>query len=118
MRGSAEPSADPILPAGSAHEDGTCRIEIDQHSSPLFTGLGGHAWVEQHHFWEVQEPPQGFAVTAHSERCACQALEHHHLPLAGVQFHPEVWSDPRGHGRIVLHNVVRWARREDGHRAQ
>jgi len=114
MGGSAAPTEDPILPAGAAHELGTCRIDIEPRASLLFTDLGTEAWVEQHHFWEVRQAPAGFRVTARSEQCVCQALEHEHLPLAGVQFHPEVWRDQRADGRRILDNVVRWARRRGG----
>jgi len=48
----------------------------------------------------VQDAPDGFVVTAHTEHCPAAAMEDSSLGLYGVQFHPEVHHTPFGQALI------------------
>ncbi len=57
--------------------------------SELFQGLPDTFVSFSSHQEEVVKVPPGFTVTARSEDCGIQGFEHVHLPIFGVQFHPE-----------------------------
>jgi GMP synthase (glutamine-hydrolysing) len=76
---------------------------------PLFDGLADAAVVEQRHFWELKAVPQGFERLAGSPACPIQAIRHRVLPLYGVQFHPERFSERHPDGRVILTNFFRLA---------
>lgn len=48
--------------------------------------------------------PAGFKLTAASDACVNEAMEHKELPVFGVQFHPEISGN---FGRIIFDNFVR-----------
>ncbi|HEY0972393.1 MAG TPA: glutamine-hydrolyzing GMP synthase [Gemmatimonadales bacterium] len=53
-----------------------------------------HVWMS--HGDHVEEPPDGYVVTASSPNTAVAAFRHRERPIHGVQFHPEVAHTPRG----------------------
>ncbi len=64
---------------------------------------------ERHPVWmshgdSVRRAPEGFTVTASSERTAVAAFEDPDRRLAGVQYHPEVGHSP--HGQQVLERFL------------
>lgn len=103
-------SKDPILPDSYISENGFCKVNFNTDESSALNFNMRTAIVHQHHFWEVKELPQGFRCRASSEICAIQALEHEKLPIIGVQFHPEDYSESYPDGRAILQTIVIWAK--------
>lgn len=58
--------------------------------SPLFDGLPAMWRSAVYHSDRAQEVPDGFELIASSDYCAVQGLQHSHLPIYSVQFHPEI----------------------------
>jgi len=73
-------------------EIGWIAIEPD-YDDPMFDGADRPTWVFVSHFDEVSELPPEFVAPARSERCGIHALRHEHLPIWGVQSHPEILPD-------------------------
>jgi GMP synthase (glutamine-hydrolysing) len=71
----------------------------------LHNGLPAHHPVWMSHGDSVVRAPEGFSVTASSERAAVAAFEDAERRLAGVQYHPEVGHSP--HGQEVLRRFLR-----------
>jgi GMP synthase-like glutamine amidotransferase len=55
----------------------------------------------------VVRAPEGFAVTAASERAAVAAFEDVDRRLAGVQYHPEVGHSPHGQQVLSRFHIVK-----------
>ncbi|MDR0489612.1 MAG: aminodeoxychorismate/anthranilate synthase component II [Propionibacteriaceae bacterium] len=74
--------------------------------SPLFAGLDSEVQVGRYHSLAADPStiPDVLQVTAISDDGEIQAVEHHHLPVFGVQFHPESVLTPQG--SIMLTNFV------------
>ena len=70
----------------------------------LFTGLNGGTQVWMNHRDQVETVPPGFEVMASTDTCAVAAMAHGNLPLASVQFHPEVVHTTQG--LEILSNFV------------
>ena len=73
-------------------------------SSLLFDGLAeeGISWMSHGDYME--KVPEGFQLTAHSERCPNVAICHEERKLYGVQFHPEV--NHTENGIAMIHNFL------------
>jgi len=71
----------------------------------LHGGLPAKHPVWMSHGDSVVRAPEGFTVTASSERAAVAAFEDLDRRLAGVQYHPEVGHSP--HGQEVLRRFLR-----------
>jgi GMP synthase (glutamine-hydrolysing) len=76
--------------------------------SALHDGLPPRHPVWMSHGDSVVRAPEGFTVTASSERAAVAAFEDPVRRLAGVQYHPEVGHSPHGQEvlRRFLHEVA------------
>ena len=88
---------------GDVAHDGTReygRTELRVDGGVLHDGLPARHPVWMSHGDSVVRAPDGFAVTAASERAAVAAFEDPDRRLAGVQYHPEVGHSP--HGQQVL----------------
>jgi anthranilate synthase len=75
----------------------------------LFAGLPGEFTAGRYHsLFAIREKlPAGLEVTAESDDGVVMAVEHAHLPLAAVQFHPESIMSLEGDvGLRLLRNVV------------
>ncbi|MEP6589562.1 MAG: glutamine-hydrolyzing GMP synthase [Gemmatimonadota bacterium] len=74
------------------------RAELRVGAGQLFTGFeaGGTTPVWMSHGDHVDTTPPGWHATASSDNSPIAAMEHDHLPLHAVQFHPEVAHTPRG----------------------
>ena len=70
----------------------------------LFASVGCGAQVWMNHRDQVEAVPPGFDVLASTDTCAIAAMAHRDLPLASVQFHPEVVHTPKG--QEILSNFV------------
>ena len=65
--------------------------ELDvEPDDPMFRGAEKPVRVFSSHFDEVAEVPDGFVVTARTERCAIHAFRHPTAAIWGVQSHPEI----------------------------
>ena len=71
--------------------------------SPLFNRLPNEFRMMEDHC-EAISIPQGFILTASSDACVNEAMQHKEKPLYGVQFHPEVSGN---HGAVLLENFVK-----------
>ena len=87
----------------------------------LFQGLNGPFEATRYHSLIVAREtcPTELDVTAETEDRLVMALSHRHLPVHGVQFHPE--SILSRHGERIIANFLdlasRWAREGDKARA-
>jgi GMP synthase (glutamine-hydrolysing) len=92
---------------GEVAPDGTReygRTELRVRGGALHDGLPARHPVWMSHGDSVRRAPEGFAVTASSERTAVAAFEDPERRLAGVQYHPEVGHSP--HGQQVLERFL------------
>jgi anthranilate synthase component 2 len=81
------------------------RCSLDT-TSRLFEGLPQETEVGLYHSWAVKEPlPKDFKLTARNSDDVAMAMEHHTLPIFGVQFHPESVLTPLG--RAMISNFLR-----------
>ncbi len=79
---------------------------IHHYGDALFSGIPSPFHATRYHSLIVDEatlPPE-LEVTARTEDGLVMALRHRHLPVYGVQFHPE--SIATAHGRKLLANFL------------
>ncbi|MGC8529134.1 MAG: anthranilate synthase component II [Leptospirillia bacterium] len=81
--------------------------------SELFAGIPSPFEATRYHSLIVLESslPEEIRVTARTEEGEVMALTHQHLPVWGVQFHPE--SILTLHGKKILSNFVDLAKRRN-----
>ena len=92
-----------VVKPGTKGEYGPAHLHLTQ-PSHLFD-----SWLDKSQVWmshrdTVEQPPEGFTVTATTATCAVAAMENTARKLYGVQFHPEVVHTT--HGRALLSNFV------------
>jgi len=95
-----------ILHGGFANrmrEDRDWQTIESMEESPLFNRLPNEFRMMEDHCEAVSIPP-GFVLTASSDACVNEAMQHKEKSLFGVQFHPEVSGN---HGAVVLENFVK-----------
>lgn len=68
------------------------RIRFDTRSR-LATAVGGWGLVNSYHHQAVRIAPPGWRVVGESFDAIIEAIEHPHLPVVSVQWHPEVLQD-------------------------
>lgn len=95
---------------GFFREQGFMKVRILS-NSPIFGDMPPEITVSQSHYCEVKSLPPELVKLAESDGCGIQALAHRNRPLFGVQFHPERYDRDHPHGRAVLENFFRIARR-------
>ena len=83
-----------VGPAGAMGEYGGVRLSARE--SALFSGCCGESLCWMSHTDRVLRTPEGFEVTASTERCPVAAMENPAARLYGVQFPPEVTHTERG----------------------
>ncbi len=88
--------------AGASGEYGGVRLLASD--SSLFRGCAGGSECWMSHTDMVLAPPEGFKVTASTEKCPVAAMENGAARLYGLQFHPEVTHTERG--RDILRNFL------------
>ena len=76
-------------------------------ASGLFAGLPSPFTATRYHSLIVNDVPDALHVNARSEDGAVMGFRHAHLPIHGVQFHPE--SIATEHGHAMLANFLRLA---------
>jgi anthranilate synthase component II len=70
--------------------------EITHDSRGVFTGLSNPFVATRYHSLATVDLPDDLEVCAHSEDGVVQGIRHRHLPIHGVQFHPESVMTPEG----------------------
>jgi GMP synthase (glutamine-hydrolysing) len=93
-----------VAPDGTS-EYGRTELTVADEAGALHGGLPRRHPVWMSHGDSVVRAPDGFTVTAASERAAVAAFEDRTRRLAGVQYHPEVGHSP--HGQQVLRRFLR-----------
>jgi GMP synthase (glutamine-hydrolysing) len=93
-----------VAPDGT-REYGRTELTVADEAGALHGGLPQRHPVWMSHGDSVVRAPDGFTVTAASERAAVAAFEDRTRRLAGVQYHPEVGHSP--HGQQVLRRFLR-----------
>ncbi len=93
-----------VAPDGT-REYGRTELTVSDTAGTLHDGLPGTHPVWMSHGDSVVRAPDGFTVTASSQRAAVAAFEDTGRRLAGVQYHPEVGHSP--HGQEVLRRFLR-----------
>ncbi len=91
-----------IASADSSSEYGKTGVMAKK--SVLFQGVPGNSIFWMSHTDFVQTVPEGFTVTASTEKCPCAAMEDESRRLYGVQFHPEVTHSE--YGAQILRNFL------------
>jgi anthranilate synthase component 2 len=84
---------------------------IRHDGSSVFAGLPSPFTAARYHSLVVEEAglPEALAVSARATDGTVQGLRHKHLPIHGVQFHPE--SVASEHGHRLLANFLALTRR-------
>lgn len=88
--------------ADHASEYGKTQLVVSE--DPLFKGVPEKSICWMSHTDRINQPPEGFAVIAHTEKCPCAAMGNAEKKLYGVQFHPEVSHTE--YGRQILANFL------------
>jgi GMP synthase (glutamine-hydrolysing) len=91
-----------VAPDGT-REYGRTELTVTEPGT-LHAGLPARHPVWMSHGDSVVRAPEGFTVTASSERASVAAFEDTERRLAGVQYHPEVGHSP--HGQDVLERFL------------
>ncbi len=88
-------------------EQGPTVIKLTEagQQSVLFRGLGNAFPVWMKHNWMAEQLPDGWTLTASTDRCPIAAMEFGNM--FAVQFHPEPYNSL--FGRIILHNFLTFA---------
>jgi len=73
-------------------------VKLTSIISPVFRSIPGRFDVGRYHSWVVDpnDYGSGMQVTAITKNGTIMALQHQHLPVYGVQFHPESIMTPYG----------------------
>ncbi|MEN8114330.1 MAG: aminodeoxychorismate/anthranilate synthase component II [Actinomycetota bacterium] len=82
---------------------------IEHDNRGVFEGLPNPFEATRYHSLAALEVPDVLEVTARSEDGVIQGVRHRHLPIEGVQFHPE--SIMTGVGKALLSNFLGVPRR-------
>lgn len=91
-----------VSSAKNTSEYGKTSIKIQ--TSSLFEGLPDESICWMSHTDYISLVPQGFSVTAVSEKCPCAAMSNEEKKLFAVQFHPEVTHTV--YGKKILSNFI------------
>ena len=78
--------------------------EITHDGRGVFRGLSNPFVATRYHSLAAVTLPPDLEVTATSEDGVVQAVRHRHLPVSGVQFHPE--SIMTAEGKALLANFL------------
>ncbi len=84
------------------------RSPVRHHGRGLFEGIPSPFLAARYHSLCVEVRSEDIEVSARSEDGVIMAIEHRHLPIWGVQFHPESFMTE--HGRRLVANFLTMAR--------
>jgi anthranilate synthase/aminodeoxychorismate synthase-like glutamine amidotransferase len=93
-----------VVRAGQVMHGKTSRIRHDGRG--VFAGLAADFTATRYHSLVVERAslPESLSITAESEDGEIMGLRHRHLPVEGVQFHPEALLTEHGHE--MLQNFI------------
>jgi anthranilate synthase/aminodeoxychorismate synthase-like glutamine amidotransferase len=76
---------------------------VSHHGSDVFAGLPSPFRATRYHSLVVRPEtlPATLEATAHTEGGTIMGLRHRHLPIFGVQFHPESIASEHGHALLA-----------------
>jgi anthranilate synthase component II len=74
-------------------------------SSFLFEDVPHEFEAGLYHSWALRNIPAELKVSCRSAEGVVMGIEHQHLPVFGVQFHPESVLTP--HGKQIIHNFLK-----------
>src|SRR2546421_5057821 len=80
--------------------------DVETDGEGIFASLPRRVTVWQSHYEEVKELPENFELTASSESCRIEAMQHASRPLFSVQFHPELFDEEHPHGKSIMENFL------------
>ncbi|MDT5121085.1 MAG: hypothetical protein QOC96_567 [Acidobacteriota bacterium] len=80
--------------------------DVETDGEGIFAGLPRRVTVWESHYEEVKELPADFELTASSETCRIEAMQHASRPLFSVQFHPELFDEEHPHGKSIMENFL------------
>lgn len=80
--------------------------ELDHDGKGLFAKVPNPMIIARYHSLIAARLPQELRATARTAGLV-MAVEHTHLPIRGVQFHPE--SVLTTYGSLLIGNIVKWA---------
>lgn len=89
--------------ADNSSEYGKTIVWVDN-KNVLFRGVAEESVCWMSHTDFIAAAPDGFRVTAHSDKCPCAAMCDEKRRLYAVQFHPEVVHTE--YGTAMLHNFL------------
>lgn len=74
---------------------------------PIFRGLPRRFDAGRYHSWAISRDglPDCLEITATSDDGCIMAIHHRHLPIHGIQFHPESVLTPEG--RKIVENFIK-----------
>ena len=77
--------------------------------TPLWEGLPDHFQVGRYHSLYARQVPDCLQVTSLSEDGVVMAVEHKHLPVIAVQFHPEsLMTQQDNQGLKLINNLIHY----------
>lgn len=85
-------------------EYGKTDVKVTCDKSLLFGGVENETVVWMSHTDMITEVGEGFAITAHTDKCSVAAMENAEKKLYAVQYHPEVTHSVKG--QQMLSNFV------------
>ena len=90
-------------------EYGKTEVFIDKKESLLFENVDPTTICWMSHTDYIDQIPEGFEISAHSDACPCAAYENEAKKLYSVQFHPEVNHSVQGQQMLknFLFNVCK-----------
>lgn len=94
-----------LVQEAKVSEYGHASMMVDDTASALFNDVESESTVWMSHSDYIARVPEGFHITAHTEKCPCAAMENPEKKLYAVQFHPEVEHTQEGK-KILSHFVI------------
>ncbi len=89
-----------------AREYGRAHCQVTN-GGELFAGVSAKTEVWMSHGDQVAQVSEDFEPLAATDTCRLAAVKHRHLPVYGLQFHPEVTHTPEG--QKILANFLKTA---------
>ncbi len=78
-------------------------MPISHSGKRLFKDLEQPFMATRYHSLAIEQAPKDFIIDAHVDDCI-MAISHAHLPIFGVQFHPESYLSKKGH--LIFDNFL------------
>lgn len=83
---------------------GSSADKFEGHDGLLFDGIASESLCWMSHTDYIEQVPEGFRVTTHTDHCPTASMEDPERKLYAVQFHPEVHHTP--FGQTLLQNFL------------